>query len=563
MKKLYIAPILLALSMATASVAVAQTYYPYASLANCTGLTKDLALGSRDSEVATLQNFLVSQNYPGGGSWMVTGYFGQATAQAVRNFQSGQGLLSTGIVDSSTRSAVARVSCGAQPNVSYYNQPSTYPYSYNYNTGNLAITTLSANTGYAGSSVTIYGVGFDSYNNTVNLGTISLGNISSNGSSLSFTVPSYSTNGTVDLRVTNSRGTSNPLSFTIYGYPISCGAHTSYAGPYGTSCNCGNYTYGMFGSYTNNNCGGNFNPNAIVTPAISYLNPNSGGVGNSVTVLGSGFTTTGNSVRFGTGVIANLNSPDGKSVSFTLPSQLTGFGTQPLTLNTYNVYVTNSAGYQSNTVPFTVTSLGASSAPMIWSVNGPTSLSIGATGVWSVVVNNPGNSPLTTSVNWGDQGVGGSIASQPQVTLAQGTQTLSFSHTYATGGIYTITFTASNASGSQTSSATVSVPFVGTSNIVTLLSLSPSAGRVGTQIALLGSGFTALDNTVHFGVGGTQHVVSTSGSTIYFTIPYSVSPCDLISFGCYAPSVQVAPGSYPIYITNAMGATSPISFLAQ
>ena len=96
-----------------------------------------------------------------------------------------------------------------------------------------------------------------------------------------------------------------------------------------------------------------------------------------------------------------------------------------------------------------------------------------------------------------------------------------------------------------------------------MTSLSPSSGRVGTQIALLGSGFTALDNTVHFGVGGTQHVVSTSGSTIYFTIPYSVSPCDLISFGCYAPSAQVAPGSYPIYVTNAMGATSPINFLVQ
>ena len=433
MKKRYITPILLALSILTTGVATAQSYYPYASGTACIGLTQNLSLGSRSSEVRTLQNFLVGLSYPGGGSWMITGYFGSATSQAVRNFQSAQGLLSTGVVDSSTRSAISRVSCGAQAGVAqsntYYNQPSTYPYSYNYNTntsGNLAITTLSANTGYAGSSITIYGTGFDSYNNIVNFGTISLGNISSNGSSLTFTVPSYPTNGSVDLRVTNSRGTSNSLSFTVYGYPISCGAYTSFAGPYGTSCNCGNYTYGMFGGYNNNNCAGNLNPNAIVTPAISYLNPNSGGVGSSITVLGSGFTTTRNAVHFGAGVIANLNSPDGRSVSFTLPSQLTGFGTQPLTLNTYNVFVTNSAGYQSNTVPFTVTSLGASGSPMIWSVNGPTSLSIGATGVWSVVVNNPGNSPLTTSVNWGDQNLSGSANTQPQVTLAQGQQTLSF-----------------------------------------------------------------------------------------------------------------------------------------
>lgn len=553
MKKLYITPVLIALSILTADVATAQTY-PYVSGAKCTAITKDLSLGSRNSEVTTLQNFLVSQNYPGGGAWMITGYFGQATAQAVRNFQGQQGLPSTGTVDSSTRTAVARVTCGGQASVTQtnapYNQGSTYPYTYN-TIGSLAITTLSQNTGFAGASVTIWGTGFDAFNNTVNFGTISLGNISSNGTSLTFVVPSYPPGGTVDLRVTNSRGTSNPISFTIVQNPIACGPYTSYAGPYGSSCACGSY-----------GCAGNMNPNAIVTPALHYLSPSSGGVGSAITVFGSGFTTTGNTVHFGSGVIANLNSPDGRSVSFTLPSQLTGFGTQVTTLSTYEVYATNSAGYKSNILPFTVTSLGASGAPMISSVSGPTSLSVGGTGVWSIVVNSPGSTYLTTSVNWGDQGIGGNTSSAPQVSYAQGTQTLTFSHTYTTGGIYTITFTASNGFGSQTSSAPVSVSS-GASNVVTLSSLFPNSGRVGTQVALVGSGFTALENTVHFGVGGTQHVPSQNGNVIYFTIPYSVSPCDLIGYGCYAPSTQVIPGTYPVYVTNAMGATSPISFLVQ
>ena len=190
MKKGYITPILLALSILTTGVATAQTYSTYTSGANCIGLTRDLSLGSRGAEVTNLQNFLVRQNYPGGGSWMVTGFFGQATAQAVRNFQSGQGLSSTGIVDSTTRLAVARATCGAQSNTTY-NPNATYSNSNNYNTsGNLAITGLSQNTGYAGSRVTIYGTGFDAYNNTVTFGTISLGNIPSNGTSLSFVVPS-------------------------------------------------------------------------------------------------------------------------------------------------------------------------------------------------------------------------------------------------------------------------------------------------------------------------------------------------------------------------------------
>lgn len=551
MKKLYITPVLIALSILTADVATAQTYpYPYVSGAKCAALAQDLSLGSRGNEVTTLQNFLVGQNYPGGGAWMVTGYFGQATAQAVRNFQNGQGLPFTGTVDSSTRTAIARATCGTQTNLPY-NQESTYPYNHN-TTGNLSITTLSQNTGFAGASVTIWGTGFDAFNNTVNFGTISLGNISSGGTSLTFVVPSYPSSGAVDLRVTNSRGTSNPISFTVVRNPIACGPYTSYAGTYGSSCACSDY-----------GCVGNLNPNAIVAPALYYLSPNSGGVGSTITVFGSGFTTTGNTVHFGSGVIANLNSPDGRSVSFTLPSRLTGFGTQILTLSTYEVYVTNSAGYKSNILPFTVTSLGSSGVPAILSVDGPASLSIGAAGVWSIVVNNSGGMYLTTSVNWGDQGAGGNTGSVPQVSFTQGTQTLTFPHAYAASGVYTIIFTVSNASGSQTRSAVVSVPSVGASNIAALSSLIPNSGRIGTQVALIGTGFTALENTVHFGVGGTQHVVSTSGSTIYFTIPYSVSPCDLISFGCYAPSTQVAPGSYPIYVTNAMGASSLLNFLVQ
>ena len=63
----------------------AQAYYP-STQSGCVVLTSDLSFGAKGNEVSKLQQFLVSQNYPGGGNWMVTGYFGNATVTAVRNF---------------------------------------------------------------------------------------------------------------------------------------------------------------------------------------------------------------------------------------------------------------------------------------------------------------------------------------------------------------------------------------------------------------------------------------------------------------------------------------------
>src|SRR3989338_6196257 len=107
MTKRYLTPVFLVLSILTAETVFAQTYpySPYSpsvsasSYWTCTDIGRDLSVGSRSVEVTALQNFLVSQNYPGGGSWMVTGYFGVATRQAVLNFQSQQRIAMTGIVD--------------------------------------------------------------------------------------------------------------------------------------------------------------------------------------------------------------------------------------------------------------------------------------------------------------------------------------------------------------------------------------------------------------------------------------------------------------------------------
>ncbi len=543
---------LVAVSLA-GTTAEAQAY----STGTCVNLASHLSIGSRGSEVRTLQSFLVAQNYPGGGSWMITGYYGQATAAAVRIFQQYRGVPQTGVVDGATRAAIANASCGylapassAPFNYSSYVQ---YPYSYTYPayvtpTGAVSITSMSQNTGVPGDSLTLYGVGFDPVN-TVSFGSQTLSGVSSNGTSLTFVIPSYYTyaaNQSVQLSVANSRGTSNKMTFTIYPY----GTYYPYSQyPYQYQFGC---AYGGFGCPT----GG--------VPTVSYLTPTSGGIGTAVTIFGTGFSASGNSVHFGNGVIANLNSPDGRSVSFTVPAQLTGFGTQPIAMGTYNVSVTNAQGLTSNTVPFTITSTGSSAAPSITGLNGPTTLATGQQGTWTVQVNNPSGSYLTVSVNWGDATVYGASASAPQTLSTQGGTSITFTHTYYVNGTYTPTFTVSNAYGAQNSTSATVVVSGQTVGAVSLSYLSPSAGRVGTQIVISGTGFSAYDNTVHFGVGGMQHVSSVNGTTIAYTIPSYLSPCDTQMGGyCAQYAQQVTPGTYPIYITNANGTSNVLYFQVQ
>ncbi|OGG52641.1 hypothetical protein A3C20_00105 [Candidatus Kaiserbacteria bacterium RIFCSPHIGHO2_02_FULL_55_25] len=551
----------LSVSLFAASVvsaqAVGQTYYPpytpaaYSNSTGCVTLNRDLTVGMRGSDVTSLQSFLVAQNYPGSGSWMITGYFGAATQAAVRNFQSQRGLVQTGIADSATRSAIGN--CGAS------NYPYTTPFSYNYNynygynypynypvTGAVHIDTLSVTSAVTGASVTISGRGFDYNNNTVFVGSTPVTGIASySGSSLSFVVP-QNVSGLVMVYVANSRGASNSLQLNVINFTGGSGCVYPYNTGYG---NCGGC--GMYGIPC---------PNAQL--AITSLSPDNGAVGSQVTVYGSGFTTSGNTVRFGNGIIANIGSQDGRAISFAVPANMTGYNNIPVGLGTYPVSVTNASGYTSNTLPFTVNALGGTNAPTISNVSGPSTLSTGVTGTWTLNILTGQSTYTNVSVRWGDEGMYGYSASAPQNTNYTGNQTFTFTHSYATSGTYTVTFTVSNLSGkSNTATATVVVSGSGSGQI-TLTSIAPSSGRVGTQVILQGSGFTTYDNTVHFGIGGTQHVVSQNGSQIYYTIPAYLSPCDVLTSGmyCAAYAQQVTPGQYQVYVQNTLGQTGQLTF---
>jgi len=445
----------------------AQTYYPYTQTTPaqtaCVSLSSNLARGSSGNEVLELQRFLVSQNYPGGGAWMITGYFGSGTEQAVRNFQNTNGIVATGAVGPATRDAIQRETCG---------------------------------TNYTSPSVTIPTIPQNTFNFPFN----------------------------------NSNSFYNYFSTT---FP---------------------YLSDYFQSFKE--------PVASNIIQINQLTPNFGGVGDQVTIWGTGFSINGNAVHFGNGVIANIRSFDGRSLTFEVPSELKGFGNRPIELATYNVSVVNERGERSNAVQFNVTSLSKTNTSAdIISVTGPNTVTVGTPSNWTVLFDTQSVGNVTTTVNWGD-----GTTPTTQVTQLNSIfqQSQSFTHVYNTAGTYTIVVEARTVFGkvtTKTLNVTVTGSTGGGSGNVTISSLSPSQGQSGVQIVIQGAGFTSGDNTVHFGIGGTRNLVSTDGGTkIFYTIPHFVSPCNLIVGVCNAPATQVTSGVYPIFVTNSLGSTAAVNF---
>lgn len=96
-----------------------------------------------------------------------------------------------------------------------------------------------------------------------------------------------------------------------------------------------------------------------------------------------------------------------------------------------------------------------------------------------------------------------------------------------------------------------------------IYSVTPTSGPVGTVVAIRGANFGA-SNTVHFGAGGHMQVPSFfGGTTIYYTIPNQVSPCDVVmTFAVCAQYVQlVTPGTYSISVSNQYGQSAAQNFM--
>lgn len=94
---------------------------------------------------------------------------------------------------------------------------------------------------------------------------------------------------------------------------------------------------------------------------------------------------------------------------------------------------------------------------------------------------------------------------------------------------------------------------------VSLQSISPASGPVGTIVTIYGRGFTSVGNTVNFGTGVAGVNLSSNGSSVIFTVPQTLS-LHCIPFPCGAPAMPVGPGDYKVSITNANGTSNSLVF---
>jgi hypothetical protein len=94
-----------------------------------------------------------------------------------------------------------------------------------------------------------------------------------------------------------------------------------------------------------------------------------------------------------------------------------------------------------------------------------------------------------------------------------------------------------------------------------VVALSPPAGPVGTEVRVVGAGFSPEGNAVHFGYGYLPDLASPDGATLVFRVPGALDPACLFTRPpCRIVSLATEPGTYEVVVSNAQGASSAASF---
>jgi hypothetical protein len=351
---------------------------------SCVNINKDLSVGARGSDVLALQKFILSRNYPGGGSWMLTGYYGAATRAGVIDIQIDMHVPQTGILDGATRAALANFTCGQnynQYNQQYNQSPSQqYPWSitqpwYNLPTGQAGNTSYTYGN-YNGNCSTVYGASscppaqgqcgwytvaghnyfndcgpsnpngtifpnYDGNNPYGNYGSVNAPTISNISGPNTINV---NTTGTWIVSINNpylpngQAGGSNYSSINVdWGdtgsYLTSSGSQQVFGSQSATFTHAyeqsGTFTvrftltnaYGSNTSTITVQANGNGSNNTNGSPWISFITPNSGHVGSQITIIGNGFSGD-NTVHFGNGGKMHVTSASGNYIYFTIPQYL-------------------------------------------------------------------------------------------------------------------------------------------------------------------------------------------------------------------------------------------------
>jgi hypothetical protein len=195
--------------------------------------------------------------------------------------------------------------------------------------------------------------------------------------------------------------------------------------------------------------------------------------------------------------------------------------------------------------------------PVISTIGGPTSLTAGQTGTWSVSAYDPEGSQLSYYVTWGDE------AADLARRSVSAVQTSSFTHVYYSPGTYTATFTVMDSSGaSATSSYVVQV----TSKEYISVTV-PSAGETlttGNSYTISWSTSPGLRNylgcveAVYLATGGTYNIdcgstLLSSGQAVWNVPTWAPAGEYKVRVSVYASTGQ------PVGESGAISVVNPIS----
>lgn len=231
-----------------------------------------------------------------------------------------------------------------------------------------------------------------------------------------------------------------------------------YSNNYPANCIYNSNGYYSNSSYYNNGC------NGYVSLRINSMTSSYGNGGTTITVVGSGFSSSGNTVRFGNSTITNVYSYNGTSLTFTMP---VGYYA-----GNYAVSVTNAAGMSSNSLNYIVSGNDYNNnnnsnnncysgyqngynqnycqnnnnypnvAPTVSDIGGSTNVPVNMTNTWTVTTSDQNNQNLTLVTNWGD-----STGTDVQTSYGSGRHTYSLVHAYRYPGTYTIRATVTDSTG--------------------------------------------------------------------------------------------------------------------
>jgi len=171
--------------------------------------------------------------------------------------------------------------------------------------------------------------------------------------------------------------------------------------------------------------------------------------------------------------------------------------------------VTDSAGASAQITETVVVGRGinVNQPPVITSVSGSATLSVGNSGNWKVSAYDPDGTYLSYSVNWGEI----SIKQTLENSINTG-NSASFEHTYSQAGTYTITFTVTDSAGAQTESATT-VKVVGSASIG---EISASVGAIPTELYQYDSVY--VTGKVSRGAAATHDLLQSKSYVVVLTL---------------------------------------------